>query len=267
MLVLKQELVELWVSGRALNLLVLFSVLMSITAYLLATNNEIGLVPPEQTVVVALTAAITFGLFVGLVIAAESVTGERERATLEPLLLTPASHRQILFGKSVAALSVWPAAFTLSIPYVVTLSRGQAVLWPALFWGAVAGTVLSIGFVGFGMLVSIWSDSTRTSLFVCLLAYAVTLIPSQLPVRLQESVPGSVLGVLDPVESAAQLLTRTVQEGSPLGRVWPFIVAPVVVTGLVLVVLFWFAAPHLGLRAGRGLDGGGARIRAAKAAP
>jgi len=250
-LVLKQELVELWVGGRVLNFLILFSILMSITAFLLATNNELSLVPLEQTVVVALTAAITFGLFIGLIIAAESVTGERERATLEPLLLTPTSHRQIIFGKFLAALSPWPATFALAIPYVATLSQGEPVLWPALFWGAVAGTILSIGFIGFGILVSIWSDTSRISLFVCLLAYAVSLVPSQLPTEFQDSPPGTVLAALDPVESAAQLLTKTVQDGSPLGQVWSYIVAPVVLTVLILVLLFWFAAPRLGLQAGR----------------
>ena len=250
-LVLKQELVELWAGGRVLNFLILFSILMSITAFLLATNNELSLVPLEQTVVVALTAAITFGLFIGLIIAAESITGERERATLEPLLLTPTSHRQIVFGKFLAALSPWPATFALAIPYVVTLSQGEQVLWPALFWGAVTGTILSIGFIGFGMLVSIWSDSSRISLFVCLLAYAVSLVPSQLPTEFQDSPPGTVLAALDPVESAAQLLTKTVQDGSPIGQVWPFIVAPVVLTVFILVLLFWFAAPRLGLEAGR----------------
>lgn len=250
-MVLKQELVELWVGGRVLNFLILFSILMSITAFLLATNNELSLVPLEQTVVVALTAAITFGLFIGLIIAAESITGERERATLEPLLLTPTSHRQIIFGKFLAALSPWPATFALSIPYVATLSQGEPVLWPALFWGAVAGTILSIGFIGFGILVSIWSDTSRISLFVCLLAYAVSLVPSQLPTEFQDSRPGTVLAALDPVESAAQLLTKTVQDGSPIGQVWSYIVAPVVLTVLILVLLFWFAAPRLGLQAGR----------------
>ena len=250
-LVLKQEMVELWVGGRVLNLLVLFGVLMSITTYLLATNNEIGLIPPDQTVVVGLTAAITFGLFIGLVIAAESITGERERGTLEPLLLTPASHRHVVLGKFLAALSVWPAAFVLAVPYVATLSRGEAVLWPALFWGGLVGTVLSITFVGLGMVVSIWSESTRVSLFVCLLVYAVSLVPSQLPSQLQESAAGTWIAVLDPVAAAGRLLTRTVQQGSPIGQVWPFIGAPVAVTVVVVGLLFWVAAPRLGLEAGR----------------
>ena len=50
-LVLSQELKELWIGGRALNLLILFAVLMSATSFLLATNSELSLTPPRLMMV------------------------------------------------------------------------------------------------------------------------------------------------------------------------------------------------------------------------
>jgi ABC-2 type transport system permease protein len=220
---------------------------MSLTAYLLATNNELSLLPVEQTIIVALTAAITFGLFIGLVIGAESISGERERATLEPLLLTPASHRQIVLGKFLAALSPWPGALLVALPYVVTLAQRQPSLGTGLFWGAAIGTVLSLAFVGFGVLVSIFSESSRVSLFVCLLTYAASLIPAQLPTEFLNSPPGVVISAIDPVEAAGQLLTKTVGDGKPLAEVWIYVVAPAAMTTLILGVLFAYAAPRLRL--------------------
>jgi ABC-type Na+ efflux pump permease subunit len=246
-LLMKQELKEMWVGGRALTFLVLFSVLMSLTAFLLATNNELNLLPMKQTVVVSLTSAITFGLFIGLVMGAESVSGERERATLEPLLLTPASHRQIVLGKFLAALSPWPAALLVSVPYVVTLGRREPALGTGLLWGAVMGTVLSVAFVGFGMLVSIRSDSSRVSLFVCLLTYAASLIPAQLPTEFLNTPTGVLISALDPVQAGGQLLTGLVSDGRPLSEVWIFVVAPTAVTVLILGLLFGYAAPRLRL--------------------
>ncbi len=250
-LVFKQEFIELWVGGRVLNFLVLFSVLMSITAFLLATNNELSLLPLKQTVVVALTAAITFGLFIGLIIAAESISGERERATLETLLLTPTSHRQIVFGKFLVALSPWPAALILSIPYIATLSQGDEVLGLALLWGALMGSLLAIAFIGFGMLVSIWSNSNRISLFVSLLVYVLALIPAQLPTEFQASLAGVLVAAMDPLEAARQFLLKTLMESRPIGEVWIFFVAPAVLTALILGLLFLYAAPRLRLEGGR----------------
>jgi len=248
-LICKQELVEMWAGGRVLRFLTLYTVLMSVTAYLLATNNDLKLVTMKASVVVAVTSTITFGLFIGLVIGAESISGERERATLEPLLLTPSGHRQIVLGKFLAALSPWPAAFALSVPYVVTLSHGDPVAWTALFWSAVLGTLLAVAFVALGLLVSIWSDSSRVSLFVCLLVYAGTLIPAQLPTEFLSTAGGVVVSALDPVESASLLLTKVVDEGRSLTEAWVYVVAPTVMTVVITVVLFLHFAPRVRLAA------------------
>lgn len=248
-LIFKQESVEMWASGRVLRFLTLYAILMSVTAYLLATNNDLKLVTMKASVVVAVTSTITFGLFIGLVIGAESISGERERATLEPLLLTPSGHRQIVLGKFLAALSPWPAAFLLSVPYVVTLSHGDPVVWTALFWGALMGSLLAVAFVGFGMLVSIWSDSSRISLFVCLLVYAGMLIPAQLPTEFLNSPGGVLVSAVDPLESASRLLTMVVDEGRSLGQAWVYLVAPAVMTAVIIGVLFLYSAPRVRLAA------------------
>jgi ABC-2 type transport system permease protein len=248
-LIFKQEALEMWGGGRVLRFLTLYTILMSVTAYLLATNNDLKLLTMKASVVVAVTSTITFGLFIGLVIGAESISGERERATLEPLLLTPSGPRQIVLGKFLAALSPWPAAFLLSVPYVVTLSHGDPVVWTALSWSAVLGTLLAIAFVGFGMLVSIWSDSSRISLFVCLLVYAGLLIPAQLPTEFLNSSGGVVVSAVDPVESASLLLTKLVDEGKSLGEAWVYFVAPTVMTAVITGVLFLYFAPRVRLAA------------------
>jgi ABC-type transport system involved in multi-copper enzyme maturation permease subunit len=248
-LIFKQEAVEMWAGGRVLRFLALYAVLMSVTAYLLATNNDLKLVTMKAAVVVAVTSTITFGLFMGLVIGAESISGERERATLEPLLLTPSGPRQIVMGKFLAALSPWPAAYFLGVPYVATLSHGDPVLWTALFWGAVLGSLLSVAFVGFGMLVSIWSDSSKISLFVCLLVYAGLLIPAQLPTEFLNSSGGVVVSAVDPLESASRLLTMVVDENRSLGEAWMYLVAPAVITAVITGVLFLHSARRVRLAA------------------
>lgn len=246
-LVFRQELDDLWIGGKALNLLILFGVLMSITAFLLATNSELSLTPPRMMIVVMIQSAITFGLFIGLVIASESLSGERERATLEPLLLAPAGRRQIVFGKFLAALSPWPIAYAFCIPYVITLSQGDLALWPGLTWGALLGTLTTVAFTGLGMLVSIWSNSSRTSLFVGLLIYIAALLPAQLPGEFQATAAGTVVQTVDPLEAVRQFLLKGFVDVRPVDELWPLLYAPVAVTLVILGVLFLYAAPRLGL--------------------
>jgi ABC-2 type transport system permease protein len=252
-LVFRRELADLWIGGKALNLLILFSVLMSITAFLLATNSELSLTPPRMMIVVTLQGAISFGLFIGLVIAAESFSGERERATLESLLLAPAGRRQIVVGKYMAALSPWPVALLISVPYVVVLAQGDIALGPALLWAAVLGSLVAVVYTGFGMLVSMWSNSSRTSLFVGLLAYIVSLLPAQLPGEFLASPIGAVIQVTNPLEAARQFMLKGFIDVRPVDELWVLLYAPVALTLLVLAVVFLIAAPRLRLEATAGL--------------
>jgi ABC-2 type transport system permease protein len=251
-LVFRQELEELWVGGKALNLLILFGILISITGFLLATNNELSLTPPRSMIVVMIHTAMTFGLFIGLVIASESISGERERATLEPLLLAPAGRRQIVFGKFLAALSPWPIAYLYTVPYVITLAQGDLALWPAVAWGAVLGTMTTVAFTGLGMLVSLWSTSSRTSLFVGLLIYILAQLPPQLPGEFLTSPAGALVQALDPLEAVRQFLIQGFIDVKVVDQLWPLVYAPIVATLAILAVLFLYAAPRLGLEGGSG---------------
>ena len=249
-LVFKQEFIELWSGRRVFNLLILFSVLLSLTSFLLATNNEVRLLARSQTVVVALTAAITLGLFIGLIIAAESISGERERGTLEAVLLTPASRQQIVLGKFLVALTPWPVILLLAIPYIAVLAQGDAVLGPALFWGAILGSLLAVIFICLGMLLSIWSNSTRVSLAVGLLIYVLALIPAQLPAEFQATAAGAFVAAIDPLEASRQFLEKTLVVGQSLSEVWIYLAAPVLLATLLLGVLILYAAPRLSLEVG-----------------
>jgi ABC-2 type transport system permease protein len=77
--VFRQEAVELWVGGRAINLLILYSLLLGLMTFLLATNTELNLIPPKEMVFLTLLNAISFGVFIGMIIGADGISGERER--------------------------------------------------------------------------------------------------------------------------------------------------------------------------------------------
>jgi ABC-2 type transport system permease protein len=242
---------ELWIGGRALNLLILFSVMMSITVYILVSNRELSLIPLKQTVLLAVQSNISFGLFIGLVIGADSISGERERATLEAILLTPTSRRQIVFGKFLAALSPWPAALIFSIPYMVTLSQGDAVLGPALVWGAIVGTIVAAAFTSFGILVSIFANTNRTSLLVSILIYLLSLLPTQLPGETQAGTIGAFLQTANPLEAARQFLLNTLLNDKPFSEVSEFLLAPVLLAVILLALLFFYASSRIHLEGGR----------------
>jgi ABC-2 type transport system permease protein len=159
-LILSRELFELWVGGKAIVLVIIYSILLGVTAFV-TSNNSGNRFPSKELVFATLTTAIAVGLFIGLITGADSISGERERGTLEALLLTPTSRRQIVLGKFLAAVSPWPLALALAYPYLAIFSQGGGSWIRALLWGVLIGSLLTLAFTGLGMLVSICHSTRR----------------------------------------------------------------------------------------------------------
>jgi len=248
--VFTRELSELWIWGKALTLIIFYSVYLGISSYIFSANNELSLIPPKEMVFLTISGSITVGLFVALIIGADSFSGERERSTLEALLLTPANRRQIVIGKFLASASPWPVAMAIAIPYVIVLSQGDEILGTALLWGAILGTLLSPAFTAFGMLVSIWSSSNKTSLFASLTVYLLFLLPVQFPGGAQTGTFGKLLKKVDPLEGADHFLEKIIVNNRTVAEMMPYLWGSIIFAALVFVLLFLFAAPRLSLDGG-----------------
>jgi ABC-2 type transport system permease protein len=249
--VFRRELADLWIAGKALYLTLIYTVVLGAMTYLMATNSELSLIPPKEMVLETLEIAMGFALFIGLIIGADSLSGDRERATLEGLLLTPTSRRQIVIGKFLAAVSVWPVALAIVIPYLKVLSQGDEVFGLAILWGAILGSLLAPAYTGLGMLVSFWSSTNKTSYFVSMAIYIFLLVPAQLPGRAQTGAAGQFVQWANPLAAANHFLAKHLVNYRSLSEFWTWLISPVVFAVLVLGMLFLYAAPGLRLEAGR----------------
>jgi hypothetical protein len=249
-LVFTSELHELWMGGKAPVLLLIFSVLLGIMTWVMASNSELSLIPPQEMVYETTKAAIAVGLFISLIIGADSISGERERATLEGLLLTPTSRRQLVVGKFLAGVSPWPVAMLIAIPYMKVLSQGDEVFQHALPWGALLGTILAPAFTALGMLTSFWSNSNKTSLFSALGLYILFLIPTQLPGRATTGAMGMLLNQVNPIQSTFVFLSRILVNNRTVVERAYFLASPIAFAVLVYALLFWYAGPGLRLEGG-----------------
>lgn len=249
-LVLVRQLNELWIGGKGPILLLLYCVLLGGTSVLQASVSETDLIPPKEMVYAVLMLSLTFGLLIGIVLGADSISGERERSTLEALLLTPASRTQVVIGKLLAAVSPWPVAFAITAPYLAVLAQGDPALGLALIWGGLVGTLLAATFTGLAVLVSFWSNSNRTSLFVSLTLYLVFYIPTQLPSGAQTGIMGRLFKRVNPLESVGHWLEKILVNNrnplefstDPRGGGWLWLVSPAIFAVLVFGVLLPFTA-------------------------
>ena len=190
LVVARQECADLWRSGRGPLLLFLFSVLLSVVTYLTSTNQALNFLEQREAVNLVVQLAVAVGVLVTMVVSADAISGERERGTLESLLLTPVSRRAIMAGKLVAALSLWFAAFLVSLPYIWILARGVGIMALALVLGLLVGTTVAAGLGSIGLLISVVSNSNKTSLAASLFLLHRPVRPDPAP---QRTAPGLVL--------------------------------------------------------------------------
>jgi ABC-2 type transport system permease protein len=228
------------IGGRGLALSLGFSILLSVVAYLVATNRALNFLEHRETVNLTLQVAIAVGALLTLLAAADAVSGERERGTLESLLLTPASRLEITVGKLLAALSLWLAAFVITLPYVWFLGRGVGIVGDAVATGAAVGTLLALSLASLGMLISIFAASNRVSLSLSLLLLLALFTPTQLPSGAQSGWLGDLLLRIDPITAGEHYVGKIVVDGRGWTEDVSWLVSPlawaVVLTAAALVI-------------------------------
>jgi ABC-2 type transport system permease protein len=250
-IVCKKELRDLWIGGKALNLIIGYTLLVSVYTYLTVKGSVQNFMPPKEMVFELLKLVTIVGLFMGLIIGADSLSGERERATLEALLLTPASRRQMVVGKFLAAVSPWPVALLIAIPYMRVLSQGDEVFGQAVLWGAVTGTMLTPAFTALGMCVSFWCNNNKTSMFMSLVLYLLFLLPTQLSGHAQGGVMGLLFQKANPLAAQRHILASLLVNNRTLEEMRSWLLSPLVFAVAVFVLLFWYAGGGLRLEPGR----------------
>lgn len=257
-IICKKELRDLWVGGKALYLTLAYLILMGAYAYIMAEDSVLSMIPPQEMVYETLKAALVAGEIVGLIIAADCLSGERERNTLEGLLLTPISRRQIVAGKFLAAVSPFPVSFLITVPYLKVLSQGNEVFGHAVLWGAVTGIIMIPTFTALGMLVSFWCNNNKTSFFMSLCVYLLFLLPTTLPGHAQAGFMGHIVQWLNPLACPRIFLVSLLVNNKKLtdmvegiGPAWSWMAVPVVLAVVVFGLLFFYAGPGLRLEAGR----------------
>jgi ABC-2 type transport system permease protein len=246
-----QEIRDLWIAGRGLPLTIAYSLLLSVITYLVATNTALNFLEQRESVNLTLQVGVAAAALLVLLAAADAISGERERGTLESLLLVPAPRVDLVAGKALAVLTLWGVALLVAVPYVWFLGRGVGVVGLALANGLLVGLLLGLFLVGLGLLVSTFSSSNRLSLSVSFFILLALFAPTQLPSGAQGSWVGDLLLRIDPMSSGLHYLGRLIVDGRSPGEELSWLIGPAIAAALAVGAAL-VASRSLGLRGGAG---------------
>ncbi|NMH92479.1 ABC transporter permease subunit [Pseudonocardia bannensis] len=249
LVVAERELRDLWIGGKGPLLIFAHTLLLSVTAYLAGVNEALNFLEQREAVDLILEVAVAVGSLLVLLSAADAISGERERGTLEAVLLAPAPRCALVLGKAIAALSLWVAAYAVSVPYLWHLGSGVGLFATAAAGGLLVGTLLALFLVGLGLFTSTLARSNRVSLSVSLLLLLVLVAPSRLPAVVQDSWAGQLLSRIDPFTAGLRFLAKVVVEGHRVGQEVGWLVGPLAAAAIALAAAL-VAGARLTLRPG-----------------
>jgi ABC-2 type transport system permease protein len=229
----EQELRDLWLSGRGLTMMLAHATLLSVITYLIATNQELNFLEQREAVSLLVQVAVAVGGLLTVLVAADSVSGERERGTLEALLLTPASRQAVVVGKGVAAMSLWFGTYLVALPYLWWIGRDVGTFGTAAVGTLVAGTMLALTLTGVGLVVSMFSQSNGLSLALSFFVLLALYAPHQLPAEAARGTVGELLLRLDPFTAALTYLERLVVNAHSLTQNLSLLVVPLLIAAVV----------------------------------
>jgi ABC-2 type transport system permease protein len=230
-----QEVRDLWVAGRGLPLLLAYSVMLSVASYLVASNQALNFLEQREAVSLTVQIAVAVGGLLVLVVSADAISGERERGTLEPLLLTPAPRWVLVVGKGAAALSLWTAAYLVSVPYVYYLARGTRVLARALTAGFAIGLPIAVFLCALGLAISAVATSNRVALALSFFLLIAVFFPTQLPTSAANGAVADALLRVDPITAGLHYVSGLVVQAHDPGQEIGWLTGPLVLAAVTTI--------------------------------
>jgi len=218
--------------------LLIASLILSFTSYLLLTDKELSLL--DQTEMLWLLGKIIIG--VGLLIitidASSVLTSEFEKDTAEGLFLAPITLSQIIWGKILFVVTLWLVIFAVSIPYIIVSSAGSHLAFAFLSYVLLLGTLATVGFSLLIMAISLLFRSSKNTLTTSLIILLALAVPALFSSTLKINSLAGFFSRINPIDAIFSCLDNVlVDYQTSLMQNLQFLVPLLVFCVLTLVIL------------------------------
>ncbi|MHB9071914.1 MAG: ABC transporter permease [Desulfobaccales bacterium] len=213
---IKREFQEDFQASRGAIFLLMATLVLSAFTALLVSNTELSLLDNAQAVYMMAGIIIALAALVAVLRGSDGFAGERDRETLEPLLLAPITGHQLAAAKLCGLLFSWLILFILALPYLWAVgSTGQNLL-PAVQYLFLTGTLIVLLFGGMALALSAKMKSFKGVLFLGLAVLLLLGSPVVLGPSLRQSAVGRVLDLVNPLAGALNTLDSVIIDSQGL---------------------------------------------------
>lgn len=211
----RKECAQILISQRGTVWLLTFSALLSAFSLLLVSNTELSLLDNAQVVYMMAGTVLAAGALLAAILGSDSYAGEKERGTLVPLLCAPVSPSALLSGKALGMLAAWGVMFLTSVPYIWAVGASGQNLGAALFYLALFGTPVVLGFGYLAMALSARTGSVMTSLLSAVTLLMLAASPLLIGPGLRGTAVGRALDAVNPFAGALNTFDSVIIDSDP----------------------------------------------------
>jgi ABC-type transport system involved in multi-copper enzyme maturation permease subunit len=210
-----KEIAQMLRSQRGLLWLLSFSGLLSAFSLLLVSNTELSLLDNAQVVYMMSGTVVAAGALLAAMLGSDAYAGEKDRGTLVPLLCTPVSANILLTGKALGMLITWGIMFIVATPYLWAVGASGQNLGAAVFYLALFGTPVVLGFGCLAMALSAHTGGVLASLLGTVTLLLLSASPLVIGPGLRGTAIARVLDAVNPIAGALNTFDSVIIDSQP----------------------------------------------------
>jgi ABC-2 type transport system permease protein len=246
---IRKEIRENVFSKKSLWIYFAVSILFSGLALSFVSVKELSLLAQVEVNMTFMKVVLGISILVTIIIGSNMYAGERERETLESLLLSPLSKVQITLGKLVGLLLFWFIISLLSLPYFYALGMGTDIFLKAIVFLYFICFPLVIGFSALSLGFSAILSSPKSSTLLAFVFFLVTAIPMFLSTTMKKSGFAHIVDTISPLSRS--MLTLKDYFVNRLGFMVLMVdLLPVLIFLILSIALLLFANNKITLKGG-----------------
>src|SRR6476661_8225795 len=242
MMLYRHEISGSFYSWRGSAWIIAASLIFSLVAYLLLTDKELSLLDQGEMLFTLGEVIIALGIAMSAVSASSAISSEIESGTLESLLLTPITHRQIAMQKMFSIITIWAILYSVSIPYLVVVASGTNLALSAVLYVGLYGTLLVIAISMISIVISWRLKSSKNSIMTTLMIVLILLAPSLFfGTSLKKTDFGLALENINPLSHAFNSLDSVLVDNEQsilqqVAHIWPILVFTILCAAFFVIL-------------------------------
>jgi ABC-type Na+ efflux pump permease subunit len=203
-------------SPRGMALILVDSVVLSAFAVLLVSNRELSLLDNAQAVYMMSGVVAALAALLAVMRGSDGFAGERERQTLETLLIAPVRAAEVLAAKMTSILLLWLIIFSLAAPYLWVVGGTGRITAVAMGYLFLVGTLLVVFFGAMMLALSARAKSLKGVLSGGLSIFLLLGSPIVLGPSLRQTAIGRFMDLANPFANALNVLDSAVIDNQGL---------------------------------------------------